>query len=716
MCAEPALTARSPKSKAPAVRRPLCWAGLVFFLCAALFCRLYPAVGWLAPVCVLLGICAAVCLMVPRFRPFAVFFLIAVLTLCYCVLFGKLMADPALSLAGRTVYADGAVLEAGRSSFLLDGKTRDGRRLKVQVWCGTDMAPDRFQRFSGSVKLSAVSSTDRFDSESYYRSRGVYLQGQLLSGDFETPEVCPVQTWPGRLNEFLCKRVRAVLSAKYSGLVCAVVLGNRSYLPQEQYQLFERLGVGHLLAVSGMHLTLFCGMFSLLTGRFVKRKPLRLLLLMGFVLFYMLFTGLGPSVSRAGIMLLLSCLAQLISRRADPPTSLGAAVILLLFSNPFLAMNTGFQFSVCATVGVRILAEPLGEKLLSFGKRRLPPSVVKALCVAFCGYVCTLPLTMLCDGRLVLMAIPANLLLSPLFVPLLAFCAGLVLFSFVPLLGPALAFCARFLIGAFLRLAGLLARIGPEPVYFSGAAPVLCAVVFAAAAAYGAVKGDRRRFAAVLCLAAVACGGSVSAQALAENRQAVCYTAAFGQKLVQIISYGGHAVVMGHLSGEAQIEQAALELKKEGVTVIDALILLPSGGRPRVSFSPLTESFSVQAVFLSPEDNLSTQAAESLAGIDRYDFSAPISFWQTGSVSLSSDGAARIFVGAKKLLILPADCAILEEENSRWDLVVTAWDTPPPVRASSLLCARHFWGGENQNPNACLLSDGRGVRYRILLE
>lgn len=709
----------SSKPKTPAVRRPLCWAGLIFFLCAVLFCCLYPAGGWLFPICLLLGISGLVCLAFGRTRPFAGFFLAAILMLCYCFLFGKLMADPALSLAGRTVLLTGDVAEAGPSSFLLNGKTQDGRRLKVQVWCGTDMAPDRFQRFSGSVQLSAVCSTDRFDSESYYQSRGVYLQGQLVSGDFETPEVYPIRTWPGRLNEFLCKKVRAVLPAQYSGLVCAVILGNRSYLPQEQYRLFERLGVGHLLAVSGMHLTLICGMFSLVAGRFVKRKSRRLLLSMGFVLFYMLLTGLGPSVSRAGIMLLLSYLAQLISRRADPPTSLGAAVFLMLFHNPFLAMNTGFQFSVCATVGVRILAGPLGEKLSSFGGKRIPPSFVKAFCVAFCGYVCTLPLTMIYDGRLVPMAIPANLLLSPLFVPVLAFCGGLALFSFVPLLGPVLAFCARLVIGAFLRLAGLLAQIGPEPVYYSGVAPVICAVILAAAITYGALKRDRRRFAAVLCLATMACGLSVSTQALAENRQAVLYTAAFDKRLVQTISYGGHAIVLGHFSSEAQIEQVVLELERQGVSVIDALILLPSGGRPRVSFSQLTESFSVKAVFLSPSDNLSTQAAESLAGIDRYDFSASVSFWQNGRIRLSPDGVVCIRVGAKKqknLLILPADCAILDEENSRWDLVVTAWDTPPPVKASALLCARHFWGKENQNPNAYLLSYGRGVRCRIPLE
>lgn len=71
-------------------------------------------------------------------------------------------------------------------------------------------------------------------------------------------------------------------------------------------------------------------------------------------------------------------------------------------------------------------------------------------------------------------------------------------------------------------------------------------------------------------------GTTVSTQALVQNRQIHCYTAAFEKKLLQIFSYGGHAIVIGHLSGQAQIEQAVLELQQENVHTIDALILLPA--------------------------------------------------------------------------------------------------------------------------------------------
>lgn len=112
---------------------------------------------------------------------------------------------------------------------------------------------------------------------------------------------------------------------------------------------------------------------------------------MAFVLFYMLLTGMSPSVSRAGIMLLLSFLAQLVSRRADAAVSLAAAVLLMLLYNPFLARNTGFLFSVFS---IHRRADPglgpLSEKILSFPKKRPrqnrfrppPPNPAASLCAA----------------------------------------------------------------------------------------------------------------------------------------------------------------------------------------------------------------------------------------------------------------------------------------------------------------------------------------------
>lgn len=179
------------------------------------------------------------------------------------------------------------------------------------------------------------------------------------------------------------------------------------------------------------------------------------------------------------------------------------------------------------------------------------------------------------------MSIPANLLLSPLFTP--GFGRGqpdwrffapfrcwvrfsLFWYGFwpdcfynLPLFCPASAL--RLFSAAAPRLLSPFSRWPPQSDTVplrrtAGSSPPRCASLF------------------------VIGGTTVSTQALVQNRQIHCYTAAFEKKLLQIFSYGGHAIVIGHLSGQAQIEQAVLELQLENVHTIDALILLPAGGSP----------------------------------------------------------------------------------------------------------------------------------------
>ena len=170
------------KEERSAMKRPLCWIGLGCFAAAAAFCSFYPAKEWIFPATALFGLSGLFCLLSTRTRPAAIFSFSAAFMLLFCLLYGHLFAKPALDLSGRTLSLSGTVLETGHASFLLDGETESGQALNVQVWCSTDMVPNRYQEFSGIVELSAITSTDRFDSESYYRSRGIYLQGQLLSG------------------------------------------------------------------------------------------------------------------------------------------------------------------------------------------------------------------------------------------------------------------------------------------------------------------------------------------------------------------------------------------------------------------------------------------------------------------------------------------------------------------------------------------------------
>ncbi len=700
------------------MKRPLCWAGFGFFAAAAAFCFLFPSAKALTVLLALLLPIGIVCLFLKKLRPAAIFCLSACAMAGYCIFYNFYVAEPALRLAGQTSLLQGTVVEAGNASFLLDGETQDGQKVRVQVWCRADMAPDRYWDFSGTVELAPIVSTDRFDSENYYRSQKVFLQGQLLSGDYETDAKPRIKDIPGKIQMYLSQKVRSILPGDYGGLVTAAVLGDRGYLSDGVKDLFEALGIQHLLAVSGIHLSLITGGLAWILSLFIRRQKMRTVILMGFTLLYIFLTGASASVARAGIMLFITYFGQLIQRQSDFATSLAAAVGVLLFSNPFLALNLGFLLSVCATFGVGIVSPALSARILSLKKQKpfsgTVSGFIKSLCVSFCGYVCTAPLLAVFDFKLTPMSIPANILLSPLFSCVLASGALLTFLCFVPAVREVLAFFSRVFIFLLLSCAGILKKIGPAPIPLRGVASAVTIIVFSVAFIYIACRATRRQAAIALCLSAVIGCFSFCAQSVADAGSVYAYTAVFQKRILQIFTCSGHAIVIGHLTSSSQIDQAALQLQQEKVDTIDLLVLLPYGGSPRGSLSPITDEFEVKLLLSPSPEDLSTQSLESLQGVERYE-SLPFaaSFWQNGRLIVDEDGSVRVAVGQKKMLILPDDCDILEKTDVDWDLVVTTRNTPPSLKAGAMLCSQPFWGTEDNNPHAYLLPYGKGVKYRV---
>ena len=122
-----------------------------------------------------------------------------------------------------------------------------------------------------------------------------------------------------------------------------MLLGDKAALPDTVQDIFRAAGISHLLAVSGLHLALLCGLFSF--GR--RRRFCRPLILAraAVAVFYMLLTGLPISVLRAGIVFLLVLLGDWFYQPIDLLTLTGAAAVLLGLQNPYAPCDIGFQLS-----------------------------------------------------------------------------------------------------------------------------------------------------------------------------------------------------------------------------------------------------------------------------------------------------------------------------------------------------------------------------------
>lgn len=160
-----------------------------------------------------------------------------------------------------------------------------------------------------------------------------------------------------RAREYVTRYI-ILKSDKDSGaIVSALLLGEKDYLPSQLRLDFRRIGISHILALSGMHLAILSlGIEkTLLLFRIGKRK--RIVITAIFVCLYMAFTGFSVSVVRAGLMLIIGSTLHLLSRGKDSLTSLAVAVTIICLFNPNSIYDVSLHLSALATFGIIALGE-----------------------------------------------------------------------------------------------------------------------------------------------------------------------------------------------------------------------------------------------------------------------------------------------------------------------------------------------------------------------
>ncbi len=144
-----------------------------------------------------------------------------------------------------------------------------------------------------------------------------------------------------------------------TGLLAAMVFGDRSQFQHSLRVQFERTGSFHLFVVAGMHVAFVAaGVYGLLT---LLRVPRFAALLLGMVATtaYALVTGFGAPVQRALYMTIAYMLAQLLAREGSPLNALGLAALAMLAARPQSLFDSAFQMTVLVIVGLAGIAIPL---------------------------------------------------------------------------------------------------------------------------------------------------------------------------------------------------------------------------------------------------------------------------------------------------------------------------------------------------------------------
>lgn len=235
----------------------------------------------------------------------------------------------------------------------------------------------------------------------------------------------------------------------------AVTIGARTELPESVTEAFRRSYALHLLAISGLHV----GIIKTVTEKLLLPIPkrARTALLSAFLLFLFFFAGAAAPVGRAVLMLLYAALAALLGRPVSGRNALlFAATVLVLFS-PAEITQASFLMSFAAVFGILELALPaardLNARIFSSGRPyrvcRLLSAASSPLLLMIGVFVATLPVELYFFGEEPVFSMFYNLILVPLFVPVIV-CAifaalGALLPPFTVFIAPALYLAQRYL-------------------------------------------------------------------------------------------------------------------------------------------------------------------------------------------------------------------------------------------------------------------------------
>ncbi len=156
-------------------------------------------------------------------------------------------------------------------------------------------------------------------------------------------------------------KMDVLLPEQEASVMKTMLLGEKGILDEEIKGLYQRNGIAHILAISGLHISMIgMGLYQLLRKAGLKIKPGAVLASV-VILLYGMMTGFAVSAIRAIIMFLLQMLAQILGRTYDRITALAVAAVLVLVEQPLYLFHSGFQFSFLCVLGISMILPVLGN-------------------------------------------------------------------------------------------------------------------------------------------------------------------------------------------------------------------------------------------------------------------------------------------------------------------------------------------------------------------
>ncbi len=350
--------------------------------------------------------------------------------------------------------------------FEINGEETD---TDIRLVFSTPVEAEPYDVIEGRFNVYALGASDESFIQSY-KSRGVFLGAYSSDGAYSVTNIAesekPFMKKIIDLREGIKRAVYRIMPDENGAFTVAMLIGDKSALPQSVYSAFQTLGISHIICVSGFHVSLWSLFVLEILKKLRVNSVVSNLLASVSVILFMLIAGLTYSAVRAGIMMLIFLIGNIIMRQRDSLNSLGIALTVLALLKPFSMSAASLRLSVLASAGIILYSlyiEPeingLIDKIKGETSAKVLKKIIFPLMITVSATAFTLPVALGMNSSFNFLCFAANLIV----VPVAGWCMvtgafGALLGTFLPLANNLPAFVTkllcRFIIGFSSWLSG----------------------------------------------------------------------------------------------------------------------------------------------------------------------------------------------------------------------------------------------------------------------
>lgn len=338
-------------------------------------------------------------------RRMAVLFLLSAAVACLQTASFSLRIDKSIrALPKEPISISGTVVRKDGSNAVVYGRVNG-------IYSEITITPDRIVDYGDRISFTAaISGLDGMKNKERSYSKRTFFKAT-------SAEIKSVAHGRGIMsaynkimayNDKITSQIQKYSSGKESALLAAMLCGRRLESYSSLHDDMTKTGIGHVLAVSGLHVSLIAGLVAAGLKKLGADRITTFVLSETVMLTYTVFSGMSTSSIRAAIMMTVLLMSRLLMRTYSPISSVSVCIMLMTVFNPFAAVDPSFLLSVSGAFGVGTVSRELVNSFSVNGKVKI------SLIAAACGTICTLPASCFFFNEISFFSIPANLLFLPL--------------------------------------------------------------------------------------------------------------------------------------------------------------------------------------------------------------------------------------------------------------------------------------------------------------